>query len=111
MPDYNSRNDPFPYPTAAEVDEAPGSRIDKAARNIVSARIQGIPRRAFLLGHNDKAPVVQSVREFISVVADLIDSIPPAELTGSLRAAVVEVEAMMMDHKCGDQVAPALKVD
>lgn len=111
MPDYNSRNDPYPYPTAAEVDQAPGDYFDKATRNIVASKIDGIPRRAFLMGDNDKSSIMQAVREFVVAVDGIISSIAPADLSGSLREAVAKVEGMMLDHKCGDQVAPTLKTD
>ena len=107
MPDYDSRqSDPYPYPTAAEVDQAPGDYFDKAARNIVASKIEGIPRRAFLLGNNDKSVVMKGVREFIVAVDEIISAIAPADLSGSLKEAVAKVEGMMLDHKCGDQAAP-----
>ncbi len=111
MPDYNSRSDPYPYPTAAEVDAAPGDAVIKAARNIVTRKIDGIPRRAFLLGQNDHAPIVQSVAEFVGLVDQLLLAIPEADYNGSIREYGDKLAAMMLDNRCGDQVAPTLKVD
>lgn len=98
MPDYDSRRaDPFPYPTAAEIENAPGDRAIKAARNIVTRRVHGIPRKSFLLGESDRAPVLQGVADFTAAVYDLIDKIPAADLNGSLREKAHYLESMMAD--------------
>lgn len=107
MPDYDSRqSDPYPYPTAAEVAAAPGDDVIKAARNIVARKIDGIPRRAFLLGQNDHSPVMQSVAEFVGLVDQLLLSIPEADYNGSVKEYGDKLGAMMLDHRCGDQAAP-----
>lgn len=112
MPDYDSRRaDPYPYPTAAEVDSAPGDRAIKAARNIAVRKIQGIPRKGFLLGDADRSPMLQGFAEFTEEVYKLIDAIAPADLSGTLREQVHYVESMMADTGCPlempDAIAPA----
>lgn len=89
------RNNPFPFPTAEEVEAAPGDRAIKAARNIVSKRIDGIPKRGYVLGDCDHAPVVQGVRDFAEEVYVLLDS-----LEGEMNPQIEIVRKMMEDHRC-----------
>lgn len=99
------RDSQFPFPTAEEVEAAPGDRAAKAARNIVSRRIDGIPKRAYVMGECDHAPVVQGVRDFAEEVYALIEAIPPDQMNGTLGEKAHEVRKMMEDHRCPTSAA------
>lgn len=98
----------FPYPTAAEVDAAPGDPATKAARNIMVRNITGIPRRAFLMGDNDAAPILQGVADLTAVCYAVIDAIPPDQMNGTLRDRVGELRATLEHHGCPD-AAPLIE--
>lgn len=85
----------FPVTTAAEVEAAPGGREIKAARNIAVRKFDGIPNRAFLLGHNDGSPMVRGIAEFTEEVYRLLDS-----LEGEINPQIETVRKMMEDHRC-----------
>ena len=89
----DKRANPFPFPTAAEVEAAGGSRAQKAARVVAVNKFDGIPRRAFLLGGNDHSPVMKSLVSFTEAVYELLDRIEPCDHANAVRA-------MMEDHGC-----------
>lgn len=99
----DKRANPYPYPTAEEVDAAPGTRAQKAARNIATRQFKGIPIRAFLLGQNDHSPVMQGLTEFTEAVYRLTDEIEKiSALPGQpeLLARAQAVVTMMETHGC-----------
>lgn len=103
---------PYPHPTAEEVAAAPGSREQKAARNIASRAFDGIPRRAFLLGDADHSPVVRGIAEATEVAYRLVDLIDEANLNSGVRdlptpemwLKIIDANAdlvqLMEDHRC-----------
>lgn len=111
------RDHPYPHPTAADVEAAPGDRETKAARNIVSRHIPGIPKRGYMLGDSDSAPILQGVRDLTAETYKLVDLIDeaningkPAELPtveewGKIIDQNAEIVALMEDHRC--PAAPA----
>lgn len=94
------RENQFPMPTAGEVEEVPGHPAVKAARNIVSRHITGIPKRGYVMGTCDSAPILRAVAEFAEAVQEMIAAIPDSQLNGSLRDRVYDVREMMADSKC-----------
>jgi hypothetical protein len=96
------RHNPFPYPTAKDVEEAPGTREEKAARNIIVRHIPGVARRDYLLGNNDSAPILQGVRDLTSAVYQLLDQIDQPEVSAELRRAGAQVRSILTDHGCPD---------
>lgn len=101
------RQNVYPYPTATDVANAPGDRADKAARNIVSRRIDGIPKRGYIMGDCDHAPVVQGVRDLTEVCYDLLDDLELSANGGALTkgSPAARLKAMLQDHCCPE--APA----
>lgn len=105
MPDYDSRQaNPFPFPIASEVEAAPGTREQKAARNVIARHVQGIPRRAILLGDNDHAPIPRGVLDLVAAVYELLDWVATDEDSPSgeiqAKAAVVKI---LNHHGCPDE--------
>lgn len=99
----DKRSNPYPFPTAEEVAAAPGDRADKAARNIVSRRIDGIPKRGYVLGDCDHAPVVKGVRDFAEAVYSLLDALVDDGLGNNptqIDDAARKVAEIMEDHRC-----------
>ena len=104
----DKRANPYPFPTATDAENAPGDRATKAARNIASRRFTGIPKRAYILGDADGAPIVQGVRDFADAVYALVDLIdgapsngePSAEVWGRIIDQNAEIVALMEDHRC-----------
>lgn len=68
-------SNPYPFPSAAEVDAAPGDRVAKAARNIAVRGFDGIPSRAFLLGQNDHSPVMRGIRDLVAQCYRALDEV------------------------------------
>lgn len=96
---------PFRDATASEVEAAPGSREQKAARYIAARRFGGIPTKGFLLGDNDHSPMMKGVVDLTTEVYKLTDMIGEAgDLPESNWSAIVEqrakVVAMLEDHGC-----------
>lgn len=91
----DKRANPYPYPTAEDVAAAPGGREIKAARNIVTRKVRGIPQRGFLLGEYDHAAVVQGVLDLTTEVYLLLDS-----LVGEVNPQAEVVRKMLEDHGC-----------
>jgi len=100
---------PYPHPTAEEVAAAPGSREQKAARNIASRAFDGIPRRAFLLGDADHSPVVKGIVDLTTEVYKLVDSLnidwcgergPKGMISEDTRIKITEIVTMLEDHRC-----------
>lgn len=105
------RNNPYPYPTAEEVEAAPGDPATKAARNIMVRHITGVPRRSFLMGDNDHAPVLQGVADLTRVCLAVIEAIPADQLNGTLRDRVGELQATLDHHGCPTQAQLAAEVE
>lgn len=102
----DKRANPYPYPTAQEVEAAPGSREKKAARNIAVRHMAGIPIRAFLLGQNDDSPMMRGIVDLTTGVYELLDLVnstprPVGEDGGSaLDTAARRVHDMLEHHGC-----------
>lgn len=97
------RSSQYPFPTATDALSAPGDRADKAARNIVSRRIDGIPKRGYIMGDCDHAPIVQGVRDLAEVIYDFMDKLDGDDdnkLTPETREALNRMDAMLDDHRC-----------
>lgn len=95
------RHNPFPYPTRRDVEEAPGSREIKAARNIMVRNIPGVPRRDYLLGHNDRAPILRGVADLTAAAYAVLDAIDSGD-TAALHATANTLDAILKDHGCPD---------
>lgn len=67
------RHHPYPFPTAEDVDAAPGDRETKAARNIMVRHIEGLVRRPFLLGESDHSPIFKGVKDLTDLCFALLD--------------------------------------
>lgn len=107
---------PYPHPTAEEVEAAPGDRAQKAARNIASRAFDGIPRRAFLLGDADHSPVVKGIVDLTTLCYDLIDEVDrqnePDPISGDTSASLdpdgfggivrraERIREALEDHRC-----------
>lgn len=100
------RENPFPFPTAEEVEAAPGDPAMKAARNVVTRHIPGIPRRGFLLGGNDTSPILQGVRDLTAAALALCDEIDPEpdapvpHLSREIQDRLAELRAILEHHGC-----------
>ncbi len=100
------RESQFPMVTAAEVEAAPGDPATKAARNIMVRNIPGIPRRAYLIGSNDHAPIVQGLVVFTGAVIALLDLLdrepdaPNPRFTQEEQNALGAVRLILEDHGC-----------
>lgn len=85
---------------------SPGGREIKAARNIVSRRIDGIPKRGYIMGDCDSAPVIQGVADMTTAAYALLDAMESLPYTEELPAAatvtlrMMELKAMMEEHRC-----------
>lgn len=94
------RDSQYPYPTRAEVDAMPGDRALKAARNIMVRNVTGVPRRPFLMGENDHAPILNGVKDLTEAVYEVLDAIPPDQMNGTLREKVEGLTAILDDPRC-----------
>lgn len=103
MPDHDRRANPYPFPTAAEALAAPGTREEKAARNVISRHVHGIPKRAFILGEADHAPVMHGIRDLVTAVYALLDDL--AEDSNSHPAAFPIIE-ILEHHGCPEALEP-----
>jgi len=102
--DHN-RRDPLPIPSAEEAESAPGSREIKAARNIVSRHIGGIPKRGYVMGDCDHAPILKGVADLTAMVYNLLDHLDPepdapSPLERETLDRIAVVRAMLEDHRC-----------
>lgn len=108
MPQERDSN--YPYPTAEDAAASLGGREAKAARNIVARHVTGIPRRAYLMGESDHAPVVRGVADLTAAVYALLD-IAHEHVGeaggGDLDTAIQRVQTMMEDHRCPPATADA----
>lgn len=93
----DKRANPYSTATAAEVEAAPGSREEKAARNIAVRRFGGIPRRAFLLGNNDHSPVVKGIVDLTTLCYEVLDEF--AEESNA-HPKLLALRDMLEDHGC-----------
>lgn len=93
----DKRANPYPYPTAQEVEAAPGSREKKAARNIAVRHMAGIPIRAFLLGQNDDSPMMRGIVDLTTAVYELLDQI---DTPGATLSSVDRIREMLEHHGC-----------
>lgn len=98
----DKRANPYPYPVASEVEAAPGTREQKAARNIMVRHIEGIPKRGFLLGQSDNSPIMRGVHDLTTVVYEMTDAIRRGAEHDVLAQHADVVEAMMEHHGCPD---------
>lgn len=98
------RDSQFPFPTAADVAATPGTREQKAARNIAVRHIQGIPRRAFLLGDADHASMMKGIVDLADGVYRLLDLIEEQDevdlMSSKTRHAMDVLHKMLEDHGC-----------
>lgn len=69
----DKRANPYPYPTAEEVEAAPGTREQKAARNIAGRHFDGIPIRPLLMGDNDHSPMMRGIVDLTTLCYKLLD--------------------------------------
>lgn len=107
------RQNVYPYPTATDVANAPGDRADKAARNIVSRRIEGIPKRGYIMGECDHAPVVKGIRDLTEAIYDFMDKLDGDDankLTPETREALNRMDAILDDHRC-PEAAPQTEAE
>lgn len=91
---------PPPTVTAADVEAAPGTREQKAARNVAARRFGGIPTRGYLLGHNDHSPMMRGIADLTTACYKVLDAIPAADLNGTLREEVENLQTILEDHRC-----------
>lgn len=98
------RHNPFPYPTAAEVEQAPGSREEKAARNVVVRHIPGLARRDYLLGNNDHAPILAGIRDLTGACYALLDALYTDSTIMELPPQVDALREMLEQHGCPEAV-------
>lgn len=94
------RDSQFHHLTRAEVDEMPGDRQTKAARNLMVRNITGIPRKAFLTGDNDHAPILRGLVDVTAAAYDLLDAIPADQMNGTLRERAEALTAILTDPRC-----------
>ena len=102
----DKRDNPYPYPTATDVAAAPGDRETKAARNVMSRNVHGIPKRGFILGQSDKSPIMLGIKELVTMVYGLLDAIDSHIAADDkeewIRTLSGEIRAMLEDHRCPD---------
>lgn len=96
---------PYPFPTAAEVAMWSVNRETDAARNIMARHISGIPRRPFLNGSSDHSPVFKGVLDLTTAVYRLLDAYHAGpdgidHDIPAMREAVIVLEAMLEEHGC-----------
>lgn len=94
----DKRANPYPFPTAAEVEAAPGDRATKAARNIATRYIDGIPKRAFLLGEYDNAPIMRGIRDLTMAIYAYLN----AHSEDQTQKALAQIDSLLEDHRCPD---------
>lgn len=102
------RHHPYPFPTAEDVDAAPGDRETKAARNIMVRHIEGLVRRPFLMGESDHAPILRGVKDLTQACYRLIDALdqmegerdPQHRTTAYVDAHITDLRDLMEDHGC-----------
>lgn len=83
------RENQFPFPTAEDVAESPGTREQKAARNVIVRYVTGIPRRGYLLGESDHAPIYRGVADLTAACYALVDAINTVD-TGHVRHPMLD---------------------
>jgi hypothetical protein len=94
------RNNPYPFPTAEEVEAAPGDREIKAARNIASRRFDGIPKRGYVMGDCDHAVIVQGIHDLTTACYKVLDALDGRFEDSSEADALNEMRALLEDHRC-----------
>lgn len=94
------RQSQYPFPTATEALSAPGDREDRAARNVVSRLIDGIPKRAYIIGEADHAPVVRGVKELVTACYKVLDTLDGRFEDSSESDALDEMRTILEDHRC-----------
>jgi hypothetical protein len=97
------RDNPYPYPTAEDVANAPGGREIKAARNVVVRHIPGVPRRPYLVGENDHEPIMRGVADLTTLVYRLLDAIHEVSggsPDGDLLDPINDVRVALEHHGC-----------
>lgn len=66
-----------------------------AARALMARNITGIPRRPYLTGDNDSAPILRGLREFCAAVYAVVDAVDQTDGYADLIDRNAEVVAMM----------------
>ena len=100
------RDNPYPFPTAEEVEAAPGTREEKSARFVITRHIKGVPQRGYLLGDCDHAPIYRGVRDLTTAIWALIDKLDPEDdapnprFTQEELGLIEEVRVILTDHGC-----------
>lgn len=97
----DKRANPFPFPTAAEVEAVGGERHLKAARNIAVRGFNGIPKRGFLLGSSDHSPVMRGIVQLTSLCYEILDEFAEESNT---HPKLLELRDMLEDHGCQNEV-------
>lgn len=99
-------HNPYPFPTAADANSAPGDKQTKAVRNVVSRHITGLSKRMFIMGETDGSVVFNGVLDLVNVCYDLLDSIDQADALkeGPTGQAILDralaVREILADHRC-----------
>jgi hypothetical protein len=90
----------FPHVTAEQWADMEAPREILAARLVVSRHITGIPKRAYLTGTADNAPVVRGVADLAAAAYALLDVTPGAGMTNSQAIAHANLTAILetFDH-------------
>lgn len=91
------RDNPFPFPTAAEIEASPGTREEKSARFVISRHIQGIPSRGYLLGDCDNAPIYRGVKDLTTAAWAVLDAWKAGN-SGELDTMAKTLEMILTDH-------------
>ncbi len=97
------RHNPFPYAIASEVEATEGSREAKAARNVVSRHVGGIPKRSYLLGQSDHAPILAGVRDLAAAAYAVIDTVDWNQVGPEALDACGQLKAVLEHHGCPEQ--------
>jgi len=101
------RENQYPYPTATDAANAPGDREIKAARYVVARNIQGLFRRAYIMGESDSAPIVQGVHDLTKACYKVLDVFADRFEDSSEADALAELEAILTDHGCPEETTDA----
>lgn len=62
--------------------------------------ITGIPRRAFLMGDNDAAPILQGVRDLTGACYDVLAAAEQHKMNSSLTESLGVLRAILAHHGC-----------
>lgn len=101
------RDNQYPHVTAEQWEDIKRNtpREVVAARALIARNITGVPKRPYLVGDNDHAPILRGLVEFTTEVYKLVDAIDAANpgLTGDPADRIIdanaEIVSMMEDPK------------